>query len=161
MTTIEYPRSQWDDQRVAFLSAVQRARSSGWITTAVVTFLVLVAGVVMSSGLDDVIGALVLSGVVGTIAVGVCLSLMRKGDQRRAVRDIREALSHSGQSVTEDQAGILLGLGCCWLADHRYLEADLSGTEVVVLRVLEPPRENLAWGWFGGGGGGGDGGGGC
>ena len=161
MTTIEYPRNHWDDQRAEYLAAVQHAKSSGWITTAVVTFFSLVAGVVMSSGLDGVVVALVLGGVVGTIVIGVCLSVLRKRDQHRAVRDIREALGRSGHGVTEDQAGILLGLGCCWLADYRYLEADLSDPGVVVLQVLDPPRENLAWGGQASAGGfGGDGGGG-
>lgn len=162
--TAEYPREAWDEQRVAFLTAVQQSRAQGRIANVVIGVGILCSGLLMSIGLSTVMVAVLLGAVVAMSAASVLMALRRKRRQRSAVGHLREALMRSGHAVTADQAGILLGLGCCWLSDHRYLEAELAGADLVVLRVTDPPRENLASGMFGSagdGGAGGDGGGGC
>ena len=165
IVTAEYPREVWDEQRADFLTAVQQSRAQGRIVNAVIGVGVLCSGLLMSTGLNTVMAAVLLGVVVAMIAASVPMALRRKRHQRSVVGDLQEALIRSGHAVTADQAGILIGLGCCWLSDHRYLEAELSGADVVVLRVTDPPRENLASGMSGSAGGsgagGGDGGGGC
>lgn len=163
MTTIQYPRGLWDQQRASFLDAVQRSRLDGRIEHAVVGLVTVCAGLLMSGRQDEVLNALLLVVVVTMVAGSVARSLRRKRGHRRVVEGLREVLDRAGHGATADQAGILLGLGCCWLTDHRYLEADLSDPGMVVLRVVEPPRDTLAAGMFGSAGGsglGGDGGGG-
>ncbi|GAA1731578.1 hypothetical protein [Aeromicrobium alkaliterrae] len=157
-TTIEYPRSSWDAQRAAHLAALSRAR---WSTCAAASVVALgaIAVVARSDG-----PAWLLAGLVwGAVMIGVVRTVVRRVAGRGVGDDLAQALAESGTPVSREQVRVLLGIGSCWLADYRYLSADLSSVDQVVLTVTDAPADVVAThfgesaGGFGGVGG--DGGG--